>query len=79
MGQLGDCSLSDSNIAVNVKGLDAKAKLVTAGAKHTCALLDDDRVMCWGDNTEGQLGSYPEERYGTCQRSALSSDDPGQD
>jgi alpha-tubulin suppressor-like RCC1 family protein/WD40 repeat protein len=56
-GQLGDNTLVNSNVAVSVKGLAAKAKFITAGAKHTCALLEDERVMCWGENTEGQLGS----------------------
>ncbi len=26
------------------------------GAGHACALLDDRRLMCWGDNEAGQLG-----------------------
>ncbi|MCH2642111.1 MAG: hypothetical protein MKZ55_06560, partial [Candidatus Thalassarchaeum sp.] len=26
------------------------------GADHTCALLDDASIVCWGDNTYGQLG-----------------------
>lgn len=29
---------------------------VAAGDSHTCALLDDSSVKCWGDNTDGQLG-----------------------
>jgi alpha-tubulin suppressor-like RCC1 family protein len=56
-GQLGDGTTTDSNIAVSVESLDGKGKLIAAGAKHTCALLDDDSVMCWGDNSEGQLGN----------------------
>lgn len=29
---------------------------VTAGYLHTCALHEDHRVSCWGDNGSGQLG-----------------------
>ena len=31
-------------------------KSVSAGGEHTCALLNDDTVVCWGDNSEGQIG-----------------------
>jgi alpha-tubulin suppressor-like RCC1 family protein len=29
---------------------------VTTGDTHACALADDGRVFCWGQNDEGQLG-----------------------
>jgi alpha-tubulin suppressor-like RCC1 family protein len=33
------------------------ARSVSAGAAHTCALLLDDRVVCWGYGGGGQLGT----------------------
>lgn len=36
--------------------LPIKAKAVVGGGHHTCALLIDDSVRCWGDNWVGQLG-----------------------
>jgi alpha-tubulin suppressor-like RCC1 family protein len=31
-------------------------KSLSAGSKHACALLNNRRVLCWGDNSHGQLG-----------------------
>ncbi|MGD8860048.1 MAG: hypothetical protein PVI30_08540 [Myxococcales bacterium] len=35
----------------------ADAVEVSAGQRHACARLDDGRVLCWGDNTYGQLAT----------------------
>lgn len=36
-------------------GEGRSAKAVSAGGYHTCALRDDDRVLCWGLNERNQL------------------------
>ena len=37
-------------------GTDRIAVAITAGAYHTCVILDNGYVSCWGKNTNGQLG-----------------------
>ena len=37
-------------------GTGRTATALAAGEIHTCALLDDGTVKCWGGNTDGQLG-----------------------
>ena len=37
-------------------GTGRKAVAVAAGNEHTCALLDDGAVRCWGDGADGELG-----------------------
>lgn len=34
---------------------------ITASPFHTCALDDDDRAWCWGDNQEGEIGNGEED------------------
>ena len=65
LGQLGDGTNSQRNIAVGVLGLESGVISIAAGAKHTCALVDSGVVKCWGDNCEGQLGN------GTTQNSSI--------
>ncbi|MEZ4737189.1 MAG: hypothetical protein R3E79_59675 [Caldilineaceae bacterium] len=55
-GQLGDGSLVSRNTPVTVSGLATAATAIAAGTDHTCAILSDGSVQCWGDNARGQLG-----------------------
>jgi alpha-tubulin suppressor-like RCC1 family protein len=48
-------TMGDSLPAVNL-GTGRTAKAIAAGYKHTCALLDNGAVKCWGYNYYGQLG-----------------------
>ena len=57
-GQLGNGGTSDSLVPVNVSlPSGAKAVDLALGHLHTCALLTNGSVMCWGDGTYGQLGA----------------------
>ena len=47
--------MGDNLLAVNL-GTGRKVKAISAGGSHTCAVLDDDSVKCWGYNYYGQLG-----------------------
>ncbi len=37
-------------------GAGRTAKAIAGGLEHTCAILDDGSVKCWGSNVYGQLG-----------------------
>jgi len=60
-GRLGYANTSDvgDNEAPGSVGpvaLGRPAKAISAGGRHTCALLDDDSVRCWGFAATGRLG-----------------------
>ena len=45
-------------------GQNRLAKAITAGKNHTCAILDNDHLKCWGINNLGQLGLGNKRSYG---------------
>jgi alpha-tubulin suppressor-like RCC1 family protein len=55
-GQLGTGDQQGSPRPAPPVDLPDAATRVAAGAMHTCALLGDGRVYCWGQNVHGQLG-----------------------
>ncbi len=55
-GQLGTRYGYDSSIPVDVVNLASGVIDIAAGSYHTCALLQDGTVKCWGDNQSGQIG-----------------------
>jgi len=61
-GQLGIGSTDDQGddsgemAVLKPVPLGRKARQVSAGRNHTCALLDNSKITCWGLNSTGQLG-----------------------
>jgi alpha-tubulin suppressor-like RCC1 family protein len=57
VGQLGTGAAGGSRSSpVEVSTLTG-VELVAAGSGHTCAVLSDGTVRCWGANESGQLGN----------------------
>jgi len=58
-GQLGNNSTGTSVLApVLVTGITTAIALPSGtGAYHTCAILSDQTIKCWGSNLNGQLGN----------------------
>jgi len=52
-GGMGD------NLTIVDLGSGRTAKVIAAGDSHTCAILDNASVKCWGENGNGQLGLGP--------------------
>ncbi len=59
-GQLGDNVsdgiLADILIPTQVSGLNSGVQAIATGGSHSCAVLDNSSVQCWGYNYTGQIG-----------------------
>lgn len=55
-GQLGDGSLINRYLPVDVVGLSSGVSAISLGYRHSCALLADGSAKCWGKNLLSQLG-----------------------
>ena len=59
-GQLGTGRGSFGNQGWNTPQLvigDLAFRVIVAGESHTCGMVADGQVYCWGENGAGQLGS----------------------
>lgn len=57
-GQVGDNSTTNRYVPTPISSLgDGRtAVAISSGGWHTCAILDDGSVSCWGSNWDGELG-----------------------
>jgi alpha-tubulin suppressor-like RCC1 family protein len=55
-GQLGIGSTVEKLRPVRVRALGTGVRNIRAGSEHSCALMGDRSVRCWGSNFEGQVG-----------------------
>jgi alpha-tubulin suppressor-like RCC1 family protein len=67
-GQLG-VSGGSSSVAVTAlpAGSSNLTAAISAGGSHTCALMLDGSMSCWGDNSFFQLGSNASSGYSPAQ------------
>lgn len=62
-GQIGDGSRTTRISPVVVSGLETGVMQVALGAAHSCALMSDRSVRCWGTNARGELGDGSGEEH----------------
>ena len=63
-GQIGDDTTMDRSVPTAVIGLaDGTVVDLSSGYFHSCALLENGGVSCWGENKEHQLSDETSEDY----------------
>ncbi|MCC7538935.1 MAG: hypothetical protein IT379_22105, partial [Deltaproteobacteria bacterium] len=55
----GDAGSADAAVPRLCGTGDCEPQVIAAGWSHTCAALNDSRLVCWGRNNQGQLGREP--------------------
>ncbi len=56
-GQLGTGKLTDAGSPLPIIETQLQARVIAAGENHTCVIVLDGGVKCWGSNGFGQLGN----------------------
>ena len=56
-GELGNGTTEMSHTPVDVIGLTENVVSIATGLKHSCAVLSDGTIKCWGNNEYGKLGN----------------------
>jgi hypothetical protein len=65
IGMLGNGNQIDQSTPVQVTGLTSGVAEIEAGMWHTCALMTDKTVKCWGNDDIGELGNGATSRTAT--------------
>ena len=74
VGQLGNNLTSDEYLPQKVDlGQGRTAVSIDSGSSHTCAILDDGSLKCWGMGSSGQLGIGTNTNHNTPQSVNLGS------
>ena len=66
-GQLGNGDIADKTTPTltNGFGIGRTAVAISSGYSHTCAILDNGDVSCWGDGNYGKLGDEMDYQHST--------------
>ena len=51
-GQLGNGTTTDSSVPVTVSGITNAIAVAAGDSDHTCAVLSNGSIQCWGCNTK---------------------------
>ena len=57
LGNGGTTSVTTTPTLTNSLGTGRTAIAISSGGSHTCAILDNGAVSCWGGGGNGELGN----------------------